>query len=335
MFMNPLPFLGQVYVCDLLPVSFSPRGLCAYNPQCLTVDGRPQQSCLVISYGQIESVACFDKNIYINNSVFVKCVSPVQANYIVSIIKIIASSPENKREDLIKAFLKRRQDTANAEHILNEIASHNFSLRYFCSVLFIFLFVLSPILVLRFWLTLMILPIIAITFIMGICISIKFYKTHKILYPNAKESRITNLIKMIMCPPVAIRANDIITSKGLSDFDSIAIAKILLKKDDFLFFAQRRLLDLKYPIRHECEDEFAVEIIAWHNSTLLNVYYECLDAMTKKEIDLSPKPKLIEKQSNSYCPRCLLQFQIDSGECCNCDGVELVSLNININNGHA
>lgn len=333
-FINPFPFLGQVYTCDLLPVSFSPRGLCAYNTQCLTVDGKPQQSGLVVNYGQIKNVYCFEKNIYINNSLFVKCASHVQASCIVSIIKKISSSSENKREELIKAFLKQRQDTTNAENVFNEIESHNFNLRFFCSILFLFLFVLSPILVIRFSLTLVILPVIAITFIIGIYISIKFYKTHKILYPNEKETRITNLIKMILCPPVAIRANDIITSQALSNFSSILIAKILLKKEDFLLFAQHWLLDLKYPTRHECEDGFAMDIIAWHNSTLFNVSYECLDGMSKSEIALSLKPELLEKQSNSYCPRCLEQFQINSGGCCNCDGVELVTLNRNVNIGH-
>jgi hypothetical protein len=328
-FMNPLPSLGQIYVCDLLPVSFSPRGLCVYNSQCLLTDGRPKQSGISIEFNDIKSILCSNKNVHINDSFPIRCNSAMQADSIARIVSKIIQTPGNEREVLIKTFLKQGFDTGRAKQVLNEITGHLLRLRSFCATLFIFLFILSPILVLQVGLTLMIIPVAAFMFIMATYISILFYKAHKRVYPAAKEERISNLIKMILCPPVAIRANDIITSKVLIEFSPVAIAKILLKKEDFLLFAQRQLLDLKHPIEHECKEQLATEIIAWHNTTLFDIIYDYLCSAEKiTKIDLLDAPKPWDNQSKSYCPRCLCQFQIDDGECHDCVGVRLVPFKI-------
>jgi hypothetical protein len=326
--MNPFPFLGQSYVCDLLPVSFSPRGLCVYNSQCLSEYGRPKQSGISIDFNDIKKIEYFNKNVRLNDSFYIKCYSPAQADSVTKIVSKIIQTPENQRELLIKTFLLQGFDTDRAKQILDETIGHIHRLSSACATLFVYLFILAPILVLHFGLTQTIIPIAVFMFIMAIYISILFYKAHKKVYPSAKEERISNLIKMVLCPPDAIRANDIITSKILIEFNPVIIANILLKKEDFLLFAQRQLLDLKHPLEYECKEKLSTEIIAWHNTTLFNITYDYLCNAEGTQIDLLDAPKPWDNQSKSYCPRCLCQYLIYEGECSNCFGVRIVPFKI-------
>ena len=154
-------------------------------------------------------------------------------------------------------------------------------------------------------------------------IAIMFHRAHKKLYPAESSERLESLVKMILCPPVSIRAADILTKNLLAQYSPIVLANVLPGSGEQQF-VRSVILDLKHPLRHEVSDADAEKTIAWTVGEQLNV---CLDQV-KKGRYLKPEdllaPTQREGNSISYCPRCRCQFVVSDGECPDCPGVELV-----------
>jgi len=84
-----------------------------------------------------------------------------------------------------------------------------------CCAFFLFLLVATPILVNTYGLLRLIIPVGIMIVIFATQISIMFYRGHKTLYPHDTQERIENVIKMVLCPPVSIRATDLLTKNLL------------------------------------------------------------------------------------------------------------------------
>jgi hypothetical protein len=190
-------------------------------------------------------------------------------------------------------------------------------------ILFLFLFVLTPGLAFYFGLSPLIIPVAIVMVALAIAIAIMFHRAHKQLYPAESSERLESLVKMILCPPVSIRAADILTRNVLSEYSPIVLASVLPGSGEPQF-VRSVILDLKHPLKHEVVDETAAQTITWAANEQLNV---CLEQV-KKGRYLKPEdllaPTLREKNSVSYCPRCRCQFVVSEGECPDCPGVELL-----------
>jgi len=169
----------------------------------------------------------------------------------------------------------------------------------------------------------MIIPLGISLFLLSIRISVEFYRSHKMLYPQASEDRIGNFLKMILCPPVAIRALDVVSNPLLDSFNPLNVANVLLDKNKYSVFAKEFMLDLKYPIQPNHLSDEGLLIINWHNNTLFGLCKSYLDDVAKLNIDLFTPPNQTDENSKSYCPRCHSQFTKESGECPDCLGVKL------------
>ena len=122
---------------------------------------------------------------------------------------------------------------------------------------------------------------------------------------------------MILCPPVAIRAADILTKNLLAEFSPIVLANVLTgtRERDFV---RSLILDLKHPLGHELSDQKAVQTITW----TANEQLKAGERFVKPE-ELLPTQR--EENSLSYCPRCRCQFVVAVDECPDCPGVQLVA----------
>jgi hypothetical protein len=126
-------------------------------------------------------------------------------------------------------------------------------------------------------------------------------------------------VKMILCPPVSIRASDILTKNLLAEYSPIVLASILPGAHEPQF-VRGVILDLQHPLGHEVSDEAAVQTITWMAHEQLNV---CLDQKYLKPEELLA-PAQREENAIAYCPRCRCQFVVSAGECPDCPGVALV-----------
>ena len=322
--LNPLPSSGLSYVCRLLPVSISPLGICAYNSQTLRSGGKSSQTGITIPFTDIRNVCSEGKSIIVNESRFVKCGTEFQASVLADFLKSVSSAPEENRDSLIRGFFQRTLDDDSAKSFLETVSGQTRILRLLCNITFFFIFLAMPLLVIYYGLRTMIIPVGICSFLLSIRISVEFYISHKKLYPQASEDRIVNLLKVILCPPVAIRAPDIIANSSLDSFHPLNIAHILLDKNKYRTFARELMADLKYPMHHDLTDNNGMLITKWNNDTLFDLCGRYLKDVAKLKIDLFAPPAQTDEHCRSYCPRCLGQLNRVSGECPDCPGVKLV-----------
>ena len=120
-------------------------------------------------------------------------------------------------------------------------------------ILFLFLFVFTPSLAFTFGSAPLIIPVAAVMVALAVEIAIMFHRAHKKLYPAESSERLESFVKMILCPPVSIRAADILTRNLLAEYSPIVLASVLPGSSEQQF-VRSVILDLKHPLRHEVSD---------------------------------------------------------------------------------
>jgi len=186
----------------------------------------------------------------------------------------------------------------------------------------VFIFVGVPAFVTLYGLERLIIPLAVGILALALQIAILFFRTHRKLYPAESHERFESMVKMILCPPVSLRAADVLTRNLLAEYSPIVVANVLGCEQKF---AREFVLDLQHPLKHEITDDKAAETIDWMNAAQLKACLEHVarDQKTAAKSLLQAAPR--EGDSVSYCPRCGVQFVVGAGdECPDCPGVVLV-----------
>jgi hypothetical protein len=322
MFLNPLPPLGRLFVSHLMPVSVSPTGVCAFNGQALFRLGRTVQSGACVTFDAINKASSDGVCLLINEQRFTKCATSRQAKSISDLINAAKETTPPGRERLISAYIHKQFAIDEASMVLHKVHDLTKPIRSMCCFLFIFLFVASPIIVTTLGLLRTIIPVAVGMILFAVQISLMFYRAHKALYPREISERWENLIKMIVCPPVAIRAVDVITKHALSEYSPVVLGD-LFSGSAAQQFVRRFILDLQHPLAYEAPNATSQEIIAWAAGAQLTSCFEYLtrwSSLTEEEV-LAPPQR--DGNSISYCPRCGGQFLVRSDGCPDCPGVGL------------
>jgi hypothetical protein len=324
LFLNPLPPAGRVFLSHLSPISISPSGICAYNLQTLPSEARsPGQTGHFLPFNKITRSTTEGVYLLVNDERFAKCATARQARTLAKLIGEMAKTSAAKRERLARNWISKQFAVDDAAARLREGNAIIKPMRALSLILFLFLFVVTPVLVSSFGLLRLITPVAAVMVMLAVLIGILFYRAHKQLFPAESSERFENLVKMILCPPVSIRAPDIITRNLLAEYSPIVVASLLTGSNEQQF-VRAFILDLQHPLKHEVSDETAEKTIAWTAAEQLNI---CLDRVKagdylKPEDLLAPAQR--EGNSISYCPRCRCQFVVSAVECPDCPGVALV-----------
>jgi len=312
--LNPLPPLGKIYCCRLPALALAPIGI---RPMDDSADPPAK-----LTYKAIRDLEVKGREIRINARRFCLCSDSVQAERIGGLVRAVWKASAQNREGLIRAFWKNAFDEQAARARLTQAAKPLGSLLFLCNGLFIYLFVFSPLVVLVLGLPRLLIPLAAGMLALALQIAYAYFKLHKKLYREAGEDRIGNVIKMAVCPPVAVRACDLITPDLLSDYHPLVVAHLLLTSDAYETFCQGTLRRLRYPLKTETEAE-ADDISIWQNGALLTLITEYIKHTTKimDRTDVLPVPD--QPENRAYCPRCLAQFTRSQGDCSDCPGIPL------------
>ena len=322
--LNPLPPAGRVFLSHLSPISISPSGICAYNLQTLPSEARsPGQTGRFLPFSKVTKSTSDGAYLIVNDERFAKCATARQARTLAKLIGEIAKASAAKRERLARAWISKQFAMDDAVARLDEGNGLIKPMRELSLMLFLFLFVVTPVLVSSYGLMGLIIPVAAVMVILAVLISILFYRAHKQLFPAETSERLESLVKMLLCPPVSIRAPDILTRNLLAEYSPIVLASLLTGSSEQQF-VRAFILDLQHPLKHEVSDETAAKTIHWTAAEQLNVCLEQVKAgRYLKSEDLSA-PTQREENSISYCPRCRCQFVVSALECPDCPGVVLV-----------
>jgi len=323
LFLNPLPPAGRVFLSHLSPISISPSGICAYNLQTLPSEARsPSQTGQFLPFSKVSSSKTDGVYLLVNGERFAKCATARQAKTLAKLIAEMTKVSAAKRERLARTWISKQFALDDAAARLREGNAVIQPMRELSLILFLFLFVVTPVLVSSFGLMGLIIPVAVVMVILAVLIGILFYRAHKQLFPAETSERFENLVKMILCPPVSMRAPDILTRNLLAEYSPIVVASLLTGSSEQQFM-RAFILDLQHPLKHEVSDEAAEKTIGWTAAEQLNVCLEQIKAGRYLKPEELSAPTQREENSISYCPRCRCQFVVSAVECPDCPGVVL------------
>ena len=274
-------------------------------------------------FGKVTRATTDGVYLLVNDERLAKCATAGQARTLAKAIGEMAKASVAKRERLARNWISKQFAMDEAAARLREGNAIIKPMRELSLILFLFLFVVTPVLVSSFGLMGLIIPVAAVMVILAVLIGILFYRAHKQLFPAETSERFENLVKMILCPPVSIRAPDILTRNLLAEYSPIVLANLLAGSSEHQF-VRAFILDLQHPLKHEVSDETAAKTISWTAAEQLNVCLEQVKAGCYLEAEDLSAPRQREGNSISYCPRCRCQFVVSAVECPDCPGVVLV-----------
>jgi len=319
--LNPLP-IGKIFIADLPPISLSGTGICDFNPQSLFRLARAPRSIRECTFDQMASCRTDGFYLLINNERFARCASATQAQSLADVINQTRTGKPAERERMIRDYFARQFDLKAAAATLGSFRNRTRPLQLWCLTFFVFLFVATPILVSIFGLLRLILPLIIATVGFALIIALEFFLAHRHLYRTRPADRITDLIKIILCPPVAIRVPDLLGKHLLSSYSPVVLATLFPGKAVNTFI-RNYLRDLQHPLAYDVTGPHAAQIVSEATATQLQLCLEYLQRNLPAEARALQTPPARNADSAFYCPRCHGQFLASSGFCPDCPGVGL------------
>ena len=321
--LNPCPPLGTALTGRWLPVSLSPIGVCDLILQVVGKTSRPTQTGQSLRYEQISNVGTDGKYLLLNRARFAKCETTDQAEYLSEIIDILRHESADNRENILRQFIDSRFSKPDALIRLNEVIARLSGIRRSAVMLFAFIYIIVPISVISYGITPLIIPIAVVMILAASAVALQYYYAHKRLYPTQMNKRLGSVFKMILCPPSAIRAGDLLTIDAMTCFHPVLIGDILLDSHREKFF-EPILRDLQNPLLHQHTDPESLTIVSWHATSEITAIDKLLKMNNKSMLDYCVAPQQQDSASTTYCPRCICQFTVPAGECPDCPGVSLI-----------
>ena len=163
-----------------------------------------------------------------------------------------------------------------------------------------------------------------------ISIAVLFRRAHQSLYPDAGEERLKAFLTLLLAPPAAIRAPDLLARHLLANFHPLAVAQVLCSSGRFKSFARQAFLDLRYPLLPVCPtnepEPMATE--QWFRTARQVAAEQFVQRAGLKPDELTAMPGPTEPANQSCCPRCGAQFVTRTGTCLDCGGRPLEPFNL-------
>jgi hypothetical protein len=313
-FLNPFSPLAGAIVCDLFPSvrSVAQGSSTEANPsKPREVTGRPT---ILLSVQEKQQVQSAGKEIRSAGGVLFTAHSEAYASFLAVVLDRVRKRLPQDRDRAFEREFEKMFDTKKVALRLEEYQTHTTFLRTACVLLFVFLFLMAPVLIRlrgleRIW------PVLLAYLIWSLAwIGWSFLRAHRALYPDQKEGRWQQVMVLALSPFSAIRANDVLLRDLFCAFHPLAAANVLLSKKDFRVEAERTLR----------RSLFRTDQDVTSSDTAMR---RALQAFLMKtgmppEQLLNP-PHRESENCQTYCPLCLAQFVLAEGECPDCGDIQL------------
>ena len=319
---NPLPPLGTVFVSQGFPFSLSPEGAFAYSSACLDPAGRSSQTARYLRFEDVRDLAVEGRQVLVNGAIFLNAISTFSARQWADWLRRLGKLPKAGRANAIEELIHESLNGEKTSRHLRDCQSRARPIRILSNALFVYLFLMVVPLVWRFGFGKFGLWLLAGMLAQTVAIAILFRRAHQALYPGADEERFKPFLTMLLAPPTAIRAPDLLARHRLEHAHALAVARLLCRPRTFRTFARRLLLDLRYPLFPVCptNDPDAVAAEEWFRAAQQKAIEQFLQRADLDPNELTAPPRPAEQANQSYCPRCRAQFVIRDGTCADCGG---------------
>jgi hypothetical protein len=319
---NPLPPLGTVLLSRQFMVSLSPEAAYSYTAACINPHWRPVQLARHVRWEAIQSVEVDGKAVFVNAEPFFRAPSPLAARPLADFLRRLHSLKVPERESAIRKKLEEAFDNEEISARLAEYQALARPVRWLANLLFAYVFVLAPMLVGAFGFGHLGWALLAGLLAQTITAAMLFRRAHRALFPDASAERFTPFVTMLLAPPTAIRAHDLLSRHLLEPFHPLAVAQVLCSPERFEEFARRTLLDLRFPMLPICPagTPEAARTEQWSRQAVLGAAEKCIQRAGLRPEKLLQPPAPAEPRNLSYCPRCGGQFLSVELTCGDCGG---------------
>ncbi|HEY2951814.1 MAG TPA: hypothetical protein VGK40_04475 [Verrucomicrobiae bacterium] len=323
---NPLPPLGTVFLSAPFPLSLAPDAAYAHSATSLSIGGRPIQTGQHLCFDDFKSIEADGRRVLVNDKLFLLALSPFEARRLAQSLRRLKQLPAKERAAAIREQISESLDQDKISARLEQLKMRARTIRLLSNGLFLYLFVLAPAGVWRLGLAQIVWFLLGGMLAQTISIAILFQRAHRSLYPDGREERFTPFLTMLLAPPTAIRAGDILSCHLLEHFHPLAVARVLCAPDQFKDFARQILLDLRFPMLPVCPtiEPGPVETERWFRAFHQEAVEKFATRSGLKLDELLKPPEPSEPSNLSYCPRCHAQFVTREGTCADCGGRALV-----------
>ena len=266
--LNPLPPLGFLFVARLLPVSLSPTSLVAFNLQTAGNSGRPPQSGRT---ARIEPGTEFSREgteLLVDGKPFCDVRDAETARALAALLNRIKGRDEAAREREILAFWTERLDVRETKRRMRTALEACRQERLACSLAFFLFFFVVPAISLRSGVGVAVLaggP----AMIASAAIVCALYRSARRRYFPDDGGFWGDVAKMLLCPPTAIRACDLIMGKLSPRLDALPLAALLLRGADRESFLKGYLADLEAPDVPDDLPDAVRETCLWQNRAIV------------------------------------------------------------------
>lgn len=323
---NPLPPLGTVYVCQEWPLSLSPEAAYSYVAQAWPPARQHLQQGRLVRFDDLRVIEADDKSLRVNGELFVKTTSPRLARHLAALLRELRDLSVARRERAIESALAQLFDTPAIEQRVEDCRARSKTLRRLCNAELVHLFVVCPVVVemgafSAAW------PFLAggLALLSG-AVLLAYWRAHAALWPEDKAGRWSVVATLLLSPPAAIRAHDLLTRDLLAEFHPLAVASVLCEQEEIAALAAATLRDARFPAYPVCpsEDDAACRTEAWSRERLTRALERFVERIGGTTALVDAPPERLSEDCRAYCPRCTNQFVLSEGTCHACGGRPLV-----------
>ncbi len=267
--LNPVPPLGFLFAFRLMPVSVSPKRIVAFNAQTVGNSGRPPQSERTAAIDPGTEFSREDSWLTVDGKPFCDMGDARTANRLAELLNGIKGSDEASREKAILGFWKERLDIRETKRQMRTALAACRPVRVACSWTFFALFVVVPVLSIRFGVGVAVLAGVVVELFSMPLICSLYYSCRKRHDPTFRTGLWGDLFKMILCPPNALRACDLIMERMSARLDALPLAALLLRGASRQAFLTDYLADLQTPKFPDHLPGAIRETCLWQNRTIV------------------------------------------------------------------
>ncbi len=310
--LNPFSPLAGAIICESFPsVSTSDEVFPADStPRNAVTGGRTVR----FNWHEKQQIHSKGKEVLSAGHVLFIAHSEVYAGFVAGVLDRVRKKSPQERDRAFEREFEKMFDTKKVAERLEEYKSHAAFLRTTCVLLFAFLFLIAPLLIRlrgleRIW------PVLLAYLIWSLAwVGWSFLRAHRALYPEQKEGRWQQVMVLALSPFSAIRANDVLLRDLFCAFHPVAVASVLLSKEDARAQAERNLRQSLFRADWDTASSDAAIRRALESFLAKN-------GIPREEL-LRP-PRRESQNCRTYCPLCLAQFVLAEGECPDCGDVQL------------
>ncbi|HEY6269556.1 MAG TPA: hypothetical protein VIX11_14725 [Candidatus Acidoferrum sp.] len=314
LFLNPFLPLSGAIVCEFFPSVVTNKEGTPAQSNLSKPDEITGRRTIRLSYQAKQQVQSAGKEVRSAGHLLFTAHSEAYATFLAAVLDHVRKRSAQDRDRAFEREFEKMFDNKKIALRLEEYQAHTVFLRTACMLLFVFLFLVAPVLIrLRglehLW------PVLLAYLIWSLAwIGWSFLRAHRALYPELKEGCWQQVIVLALSPFSAIRANDVLLRDLFCAFHPVAVGYVLLSKEESRVLAERNLR----------QSLFRMEGDATSSDSVMRRVLQAFLAKIEMPPEELLRPPLRESENcQTYCPLCLAQFVLAEGECPDCGDVHL------------